>query len=334
MVTSDLARPLVRVHNGRMRCLVTGAAGFIGSHLCEALTAEGHSVRGVDSFTDLYPRACKEENLASLQRETRFELKEADLVEADCENLLREVDWVFHQAAHAGVRQSWGKKFRSYTEYNVLATQRLLEACRQKTLKKFLYASSSSIYGEAELCQTSEDAPPKPLSPYGVSKLAGEHLCYLYMRQFAVPTVALRYFTVYGPRQRPDMAFHRFIAALLDSQTLEIYGDGEQTRDFTYVSDVVKANLAATVSGQAGGVYNIGGGERASVNQVIQMLETLAGRPAKVHSLQREAGDVRHTWADVSRARQEIGFSPQVGLQEGLKRQFDWQAGRKRDAHR
>jgi UDP-glucose 4-epimerase len=232
------------------------------------------------------------------------------------------------------VRQSWGEKFRSYTDYNVLATQRLLEACRQKTPKKFLYASSSSIYGEAEISQTSEDAPPKPLSPYGVSKLAGEHLCYLYMRQFAVPTVALRYFTVYGPRQRPDMAFNRFIAALLDNRALEVYGDGEQTRDFTYVSDVVKANLSAAVSGQTGRVYNIGGGERASVNQVIQTLETLAGRPAKVSSLQREAGDVRHTWADVSRAHQEIGFSPQVGLQEGLKRQFDWQAGRKQDAHR
>ena len=317
-----------------MRCLVTGAAGFIGSHLCEALTADGHFVLGVDCFKDHYPRALKEENLACLRQEPRFKLREVDLVQADCRDLLREVDWVFHQAAQAGVRQSWGREFRSYTEDNVLATQRLLEACREKGPKRFLYASSSSIYGERELCRTSEDTPPRPVSPYGVSKLAGEHLCYLYMRQFAVPTVVLRYFTVYGPRQRPDMAFHRFIAALLESELLEVYGDGEQTRDFTYVSDVVEANLAASGSGRIGGVYNIGGGERASLNEVLRILEALAGKPAKVRSLQREPGDVRHTWADGSRARREMGFSPQVGLREGLKRQFDWQAGRERDAHR
>jgi nucleoside-diphosphate-sugar epimerase len=325
---------MVRGPGGRMRCLVTGAAGFIGSHLSEALTAEGHFVLGVDSFKDPYPRALKEENLASLRREPRFELREADLVKTDCRELLQEIDWVFHQAAQAGVRQSWGREFRSYTEDNVLATQRLLEACRERMPKGFLYASSSSIYGETEVARTAEDAPPRPVSPYGVSKLAGEHLCYLYLRQFGVPTVILRYFTVYGPRQRPDMAFHRFIAALLDGETLEVYGDGEQTRDFTYVSDVVEANLAASTSGRIGGVYNIGGGERASLNQVLRMLEALAGRPANVRRLQREPGDVRHTWADASRARQEIGFSPRVGLREGLKRQFDWQAGRRRDAHR
>ncbi len=319
-----------------MRCLITGVAGFIGSHLAEALVAEGHEVLGLDCLTDYYPREIKEANLSGLRNEAAFEFIEGDMVRTPLAGLLRGVDWVFHQAAQAGIRASWGRLFQTYTDNNVLGTQHLLEAVREtcasgKEVRRVVLASSSSIYGEAEEAQTREDTAPRPISPYGVTKLAAEQLGYLYWKQFGLPVVSLRYFTVYGPRQRPDMAFNRFIEALLDDAPIEIYGDGGQTRDFTYVSDAVAANLAAAVSGGDGTVYNIGGGERASINRVVEILEGVSGRTAKRKYLDRQAGDVRHTWADVSRAGKDLGFSPRVGLNEGIRRQYEWQLRRKSD---
>ena len=314
-------------------CLVTGVAGFIGSHLAEGLLREGHRVVGIDSFTDYYPRAVKERNLASLLAQPCFFFREADLLDLDLMALLRDpgieggssVSWIFHSAAQPGVRKSWGTFFEVYTRDNVLATQRLLEACREQPVERFIYASSSSIYGDAQQMPTLEDATPLPISPYGVTKLAGEHLCRLYWRSAGVPVVSLRYFTVYGPRQRPDMAFHRFIRAMLLGQEILIYGDGEQTRDFSFVSDVVEANLLAAQRGQGGQVYNIGGGSRVSVNQVLRLLEQITERPARIRYLPPQAGDVRHTAADTSRARDWLGWTPAHDLSEGLAIQAIWQ---------
>lgn len=307
--------------------LVTGTAGFIGSHLAERLLAEGYTVVGVDCFTDYYPREVKQRNLAALLGQPGFTFLEGDLLALDLAQLLRDHDvrWVFHQAAQPGVRASWGTTFEIYSQHNVLATQRVLEACRTVPVERLVYASSSSIYGDAESLPTPEETMPRPISPYGVTKLAGEHLCWLYWRTAGVPTVSLRYFTVYGPRQRPDMAFHRFIAALLAGDTITIYGDGNQTRDFTFVADVVQANLLAARRGAGGQVFNIGGGTQASVKQVLAHLERLSGQPTQVRHLERQLGDARHTAASTIRAHQQLGWAPQVSLVDGLAAQLAWQ---------
>jgi UDP-glucose 4-epimerase len=304
--------------------LVTGAAGFIGSHLSERLVAEGHAVRGVDCFTDYYPRTDKEENLAGLRREPRFDLVEADLCEADIASLLGGVGTVFHQAAQAGVRRSWGKEFTAYTRNNVLATQRLLEACRQARPGRVVYASSSSVYGDSNDMPLREDSLPCPVSPYGVTKLAGEHLCRLYTVNHGIPTVSLRYFTVYGPRQRPDMAFHRFIRGMLEGDAIEIYGDGAQTRDFTFISDAADANLRALRGGVSGGVYNIGGGARTSVTAVLDLLEEIGGTKIRRVHQDVQKGDVRHTLADTTRAEADLGYVRRVALKEGLTQEYLW----------
>src|SRR5512139_2707601 len=232
-----------------MKALVTGAAGFIGSTLCDTLLAAGHDVVGIDCFIDYYPRALKERNLIAARSSPRFRFIEASLVDAPLADLLRGVDVVYHQAAQAGVRASWGDDFRIYSDNNVFATQRLLEASRASSLQKFVYASSSSIYGDTDDLPMRETSRPQPVSPYGVTKLAAEHLTWLYWRNYGLPTVSLRYFTVYGPRQRPDMGFHRFLRAALGDEAIALYGDGEQTRDFTFVSDAVEATIAAGLSG-------------------------------------------------------------------------------------
>jgi nucleoside-diphosphate-sugar epimerase len=307
-----------------MRVLVTGCAGFVGSHLSEALVARGHEVVGVDCFTDYYAREQKEDNLRRLRFEPRFTLHEADLATADLAPLVAGVDLVYHQAGQPGVRASWGDNFATYTINNVLATQRLLEAVKERPLKKFVYASSSSIYGDAEAYPTSETTLPKPVSPYGVTKLSAEQLVYLYWRNFGLPTVSLRYFTVYGPRQRPDMAFHRFIRAILADQPIQVFGDGEQTRDFTFVGDIVAANLAAGRCDAAGVVCNIGGGSRVSVNQVLATLARILDRPLHVRYAGTERGDVRHTSADTGMAAQLLGYAPQVDLERGLAAEAAW----------
>jgi nucleoside-diphosphate-sugar epimerase len=307
-----------------MKVLVTGAAGFIGSHLAERLVADGHEVVGVDRFLDYYPRAMKERNLEGLAREPRFRLVEENLASADLAPIVAGTDWVFHQAAQAGVRASWGRDFEIYTENNVLATQRLLEAARDARVSRFVYASSSSVYGDTTERPMREESLPRPVSPYGVSKLAAEHLCWLYWRSFGLPAVSLRYFTVYGPRQRPDMAFHRFLKAALTGETVTLYDDGTQTRDFTFVSDAVEANVAAATHGPAGAVYNVGGGSEVSLREVIETIRRITGRPLALREEARQKGDVRHTAADGSRAREGLGFRPEVGLEEGLGREWAW----------
>ena len=304
--------------------LVTGVAGFIGSHLAERLASEGHKVRGVDCFTDYYPRDDKEANLATLRGEPRFDFVEADLCEVDLPGLMRGIDTVFHQAAQAGVRRSWGKYFTTYTRNNVLATQRVLEACREAGVGRLVYASSSSIYGDSEDIPLREGSLPRPVSPYGVTKLAAEHLCGLYTVNYGVPTLSLRYFTVYGPRQRPDMAFHKFIRAMLEGRPVEIYGDGEQTRDFTFISDAIDANVRAMTQGSPGGVYNIGGGTRTSVNAVLDLLEEIGGRKIERSYQETQKGDVRHTLADTARAEKDLGYVRRIAIKEGLTQEYLW----------
>jgi len=308
-----------------VKALVTGVAGFIGSTLAEQLVAGGHDVVGIDCFLDYYPRELKERNLSGLSKNPRFRFVEESLVDADLGSLVSGVDWVFHQAAQAGVRSSWGEDFRIYSDNNVYATQRLLEACRGGALRKFVYASSSSIYGDTDDLPMRETSIPKPVSPYGVSKLAAEHLVWLYSKNFGLPTVSLRYFTVYGPRQRPDMAFHRFIRAAIEDKPIVLYGDGEQSRDFTFVADIVQANVSAAESEATGTVYNLGGGSRTTVNEVIDTIGRLVGRTVRVDRRETQKGDVRHTAADTSAARREIAFAPKVTLDEGLERQVAWQ---------
>ncbi len=308
-----------------MRCLVTGVAGFVGSHLAERLLTDGHEVCGIDSFADYYPRHLKENNIDNLWSWDSFSLVERDLLSVYLPPLLEDVDCVFHLAAQAGVRASWGNEFTRYVDCNVLATQRLLDAVVQaKHIRRFVYASSSSVYGDTTILPVAEDATPHPVSPYGVTKLAAEHLCTLYHQNFGVPTVSLRYFTVYGPRQRPDMAFHCFCKAIIEKQPIHIYGDGEQTRDFTYISDVVEANIRATTSSTAvGQIMNIAGGSRVTLAHVIQLLQEVSGSLISVTREREQHGDVRDTFADTERAEQVLGYQPSVTLREGLAHEFE-----------
>ena len=309
-----------------MRCLVTGVAGFVGSHLAERLLADGHDVCGIDAFIDYYPRQIKEKNLEGSRSWKRFTFTEGDLLDINLPPLLGGVDWIFHQAAQAGVRASWGHEFSRYVDCNVFATQRLLEAVLHvKSVKRFVYASSSSVYGDTTALPVTESVTPHPVSPYGVTKLAAEHLCALYQRNFGVPTVSLRYFTVYGPRQRPDMAFHRFCKAIIYHQPLSIYGDGEQTRDFTYISDVVEANVrAATADAAVGEEMNIAGGSHVTMHHVIQLLQEISGSPISATFEEKQHGDVRHTFADTKLAERLIGYHPLVSLREGLEKEFEY----------
>ncbi|HTI36941.1 MAG TPA: NAD-dependent epimerase/dehydratase family protein [Vicinamibacterales bacterium] len=307
-----------------MKALVTGAAGFIGSHLAGALLDRGAAVVAIDSFTDYYPRAIKESNVAANRGRPGFTFLEARIQDADLAALLDDVTHVFHLAAQAGVRKSWGRDFRTYTENNIEATQVLLEACVGRPIERFVHASSSSVYGDSASIPMREDALPRPVSPYGVTKLSAEQLGYLYYVNHRVPVVAMRYFTVYGPRQRPDMAFHRFIRAAIRDEELPLYGDGEQTRDFTFVTDAVAATIAASIRGVAGRSYNIGGGSRVSMNHVLEILERIAGHPLRVRREGTQKGDMRDTYADTSLARQDLAFAPSVSLEEGIKAEFQW----------
>ncbi|WAS91513.1 NAD-dependent epimerase/dehydratase family protein [Nannocystis punicea] len=310
-----------------MRCLVTGAAGFVGSHLSERLVELGHEVVGVDRLSDYYPLPYKQANLARLRREPRFRLEVADLARCPVEPLLADVDVVFHQAAQAGVRASWGASFQTYLDDNVLSTQRILEAVRRSpSVRKVVYASSSSVYGQTGVLPMRESSPTRPFSPYGVTKLAAEHLVELYRHNFGVPGASLRYFTVYGPRQRPDMGFHRFIEAALDGHAIEVYGDGLQTRDFTFIDDIVDANLRAAEADVVG-VFNIGGGARVTLRHVLETLQGLVGE-LRIDSHARAAGDVLDTWADTGAAA-AIGYAPRTCLHDGLAAQVAWHRERR-----
>ena len=300
-----------------MRYVVTGAAGFIGSHLAEALLADGHDVRALDCLTPYYDPRLKEENAAALDLE-RVDLAEDDLDFAGA-------DAVFHLAGQPGVR-SFGSVFPDYLRDNALATQRVLEAAAAAEVR-VVFASSSSVYGDAERFPTGEDVEPRPVSPYGVTKLACEHLARTYARSFGVDAVTLRYFTVYGPRQRPDMAFARMIGALGAGQPFELYGDGSRSREFTYVGDAVRATIAA-LEAPTGAVYNVGGGSEASMEEAIALLGRVTGRELRVERTQAAAGDMRRTAADTSRIRSELGWSPTTGLEDGLRLQWEWAAAR------
>ena len=307
-----------------MRLLITGAAGFIGSHLAETLLAQGHQVTGIDNFLDYYPRWMKEKNLEGVRTKPGFEFIEADLLETDLVSLMKRLEGVIHLAAQAGVRASWGENFRTYSDNNVLATQRLLEACRGEGIKKFIYASSSSLYGDTDDLPMREESILRPVSPYGVSKAAGEYLAYLYYKNFGLPTVALRFFTVYGPRQRPDMAFHRFFRAGMEGKPLVVWGDGEQSRDFTFISDIVQGCLRALEAGRDGGVYNIGGGTRRTLNEILEAMRRITGKPMEVNYQPVQKGDVRHTGASLEKIKKELGYNPQVSMKEGLELEWEW----------
>jgi UDP-glucuronate 4-epimerase len=307
-----------------MRALITGGAGFIGSHLSERLLSQGAEVLAIDCFTDYYPREIKERNIAALRGKAHYQFVEGDLNALDIDAHLEGITHVFHLAAQAGVRKSWGRDFRTYTTLNIDATQRLLEACVGKPIERVVYASSSSVYGDDVAMPMREDAMVQPVSPYGVTKLAAEHLCNLYHANHGVKATSLRYFTVYGPRQRPDMGFNRFFTAILEGRPLVQYGDGLQTRDFTFIADIVTATAAAAVRGVPGRVYNIGGGSRVSLRDVFEIIARVSGRPLKIDHQPAQKGDMRDTYADTSRARADLGFQPTVDLETGLGEMFRW----------
>lgn len=304
--------------------LITGVAGFIGSQTAERLLAEGYTVRGIDNFDPYYDRRIKERNLTALRDHDGFSFTELDLASDSLAAVLNGADYIFHLAARAGVRGSWGQDFETYTRPNLLGTQKLLEAVRGRDIERFVFASSSSVYGEGPGGPAAESAPRRPISPYGVTKLAGEGLIQAYHVNFEIPTVSLRYFTVYGPGQRPDMAFHRFIKAILQGGQVPVFGDGKQIRNYTYVSDVVTANLLAAQNGVPGAVYNIGGGEPAALDDVIAIMERLAGKSADLRFEARQPGDPRITAADISLAVRELGYAPMVKLETGLASMVGW----------
>ena len=310
-----------------MKSLITGVAGFIGSHLAERLLKLGHEVVGIDVFLDNYQRPLKENNLAAVLNHPAFVFLNQDILRADLRQLLQGVSYVFHLAGQPGVRSSWGTEFVRYSDNNIMATQMLLEAAKESQPVKFVYASTSSVYGDTDDLPMREEGQTRPVSPYGVSKLAAEHLCYLYWQAFKVPTVALRFFTVYGPRQRPDMAFHIFMRGLLRDEEIPLYDDGEQTRDFTYCSDIVDGVLRAGFYPGSGEVFNLGGGTETSLLNAVALIEKIAGRKTRLRRFDRQKGDVRHTRASIEAARAKLAYQPQVGLEAGLVRQWDWVKG-------
>lgn len=308
------------------KIIVTGAAGFIGSHLVDALLLEGYDVIGIDNFNDYYDPNLKKQNIYHATKKKNFQLISQDIQFLNWQLLLEDVSLVFHQAAQAGVRASWGNNFKAYVECNISSTQILLEAAiKAKHLEKFIFASTSSIYGESESLPTSELVPPKPISPYGITKLAAEQLGNLYYKNFGLPFVSLRYFSVYGTRQRPDMGFHKFFKAALNNEPITIYGDGRQTRDFTLVQDIVEANLAAAKSHDiVGEIINIGGGSRISLSQVLEQMEVIIKHSLQKNYIESSKGDARHTAADISKAQKLLNFYPKSSLLDGLTQEWDW----------
>lgn len=303
-----------------MKALVTGCAGFIGSTLTDRLLNDGYKVIGIDRFSDYYPRKTKEQNLSSAMRHHNFSFVEEDIIQME---KFPHVDYVFHLAAQAGVRSSWGKNFDVYTRDNIQATQRLLEYYKDQKIKKFVYSSSSSVYGDLELPMR-EDRMVQPVSPYGVTKLAAEHLCKLYWKNYGVPTISLRYFTIFGPRQRPDMAINKFVQAIMHGHEIPIYGNGMQTRDFTYVDDAIRANILSATSEIAGEIFNIGGGNCISVIDLVRAIEDLTGKTALFHYIERQKGDVKDTLADTGKAEKLLGWQARVTIDEGLERYVEW----------
>lgn len=310
-----------------MRVFITGAAGFVGSHLVEACLNRGWSVIACDSLTTYYSPAAKVRNAAAFSGHHRCDYHEQDILDLDLAQIMEEADIVFHLAAQAGVRASWGQSFDVYTQLNVTVLQRMLEAARATDLRKFVFVSSSSVYGDAETLPTSEDSILRPVSPYGATKALGEHLSYLYFRNYDVPVVMLRYFTVYGPRQRPDMAFHRAIEAALHGREFRLFGDGQQTRDFTFVADTIAGTIAAGLEGVPGSAYNLGGGSRVSMLEVLETIRQETGGLTVRHE-ESQRGDARDTAADISRAQADLAYAPKWDVASGLREQIAWHRSR------
>lgn len=304
-----------------MKALVTGAAGFIGSNLAETLLKKNYEVIGVDCFRDYYPRETKEKNLENLQKNENFKLIEADLSK-DTVKELENVEVVFHEAAQPGVRYSW-ENFENYLNDNILATQRLLETC--KTSKpRIVFASSSSVYGNTDQLPMNETSKLNPISPYGVTKVACEKLLYAYNKSFKIPAVLLRYFTVYGPRQRPDMAINIFTRKLLNNEKIEIFGSGEQTRDFTFIEDIVNGTIFAGESDLNFEILNIGGGSKIPLKELVQKLEKTTGAKADIIYKEEQRGDMKSTYADISKAKELLGYEPKTKIEDGLKKYVEW----------
>ncbi|MFD1957441.1 NAD-dependent epimerase/dehydratase family protein [Paenibacillus thailandensis] len=302
---------------------VTGCAGFVGSHLVHRLLEQGHEVTGVDFFLDNYPQWVKENNMKRFRDHPSFTWVQSDLDKMDLIQLLQGKDYLFHQAALPGVRSSWGKDFQLYVIHNISVTQKLLEAVKHTGIRKMIYASTSSVYGLTN-GPTQEDQKLSPFSPYGVSKLSGEQLCGLYFANYNVPVVMLRYFTVYGPGQRPDMAFHKFLKNMMENKEIIVYGDGKQTRDFTYIDDVVNANLLALEHGRNGEAYNIGGSSPVELIDVISLMGKITGKNPILKFEREQYGDPKHTWADIAKARAELSYDPSVSLEYGLQQEANY----------
>ena len=307
-----------------MNILVTGAAGFIGSQLCRALIQTEASVIGVDSFTDFYPRWMKEKNIRPLLNHPKFKFLSEDITRLDLKKELEKIQAIFHLAAQPGVRTSWGDDFSIYTKNNIDVTQRLLEAAKNLQLKKFIYASSSSVYGLSPQLPMRETQVLHPYSPYGVTKLAAEHLCFLYHNNYGIPCVSLRFFTVYGPGQRPDMAFHRFLKAIGEDKEIKFYGDGQQTRDFTYIDDIIKANISSITYGKPGETYNIGGGTQIKLIDIIPIFEKICQKKIKTRCQEEQKGDVHHTFANIEKAKKDLNYVPHISLEDGLREEWNW----------
>jgi nucleoside-diphosphate-sugar epimerase len=303
-----------------MKTLITGCAGFVGSHLTERLLKNGSEVIGIDCFSDYYDRELKEKNLEVSLKNDKFTFIEKDLLEMD---EYPNVDYVYHMAAQAGVRDSWGDNFRGYTSNNIEVTWKLLEFYKELDIKKFVYSSSSSVYGDAEL-PMNEKSRLRPVSPYGVTKLAAENLCYLYSKNYKIPTISLRFFTVYGPRQRPDMAINKFFSSILTGNEIVVYGDGEQRRDFTFIDDAVNAILMAAESRIVGDVFNVGGGSTISVNRLISEIEEITGKKARIMYIEKQKGDVENTEANLEKIETVLRWKPTISIRTGLKKYMDW----------
>jgi nucleoside-diphosphate-sugar epimerase len=312
------------VNGDDMKYMVTGAAGFIGSSLCERLLADGHKIVAVDCFTDYYDINLKKQNCAGFRDDPSCEFLEDDINNLDLDKLIKDQDGIYHLAAQAGVRASWGKSFDHYVHHNIQATQKLLEALKENGGPRMVYASSSSVYGDTDVLPAKETNRTRPRSPYGVSKLSCEALADLYLANFGVDAIGLRYFTVYGPRQRPDMAFHIFIKALLSGEKIVVYGDGKQSRDFTFIKDIVEGTIRCLERGQKGKVYNIGGGHRTELLETIEILAKLCGVKPDIVFQQTQKGDVRDTSADTSMLKNDTGFKPETKLEDGLQAEVDW----------
>ena len=304
---------------------MTGVAGFIGSSLAEKLLKENFKVVGIDCFTDYYSKNIKKKNLTNCLKNEHFTFIQKNILELDLEPIIKNSQCLFHQAAQPGVRASWGSQFDTYVKDNILVTQKILESAKEvKTLEKIVMASSSSVYGNQEGKMIEESTLTKPISPYGATKLAAENLGNLYAENFDLPVISLRYFTVYGPRQRPDMAFSKFIRSNISNKEIEVFGDGNQIRDFTYISDIVEANILSMNSSSKSGIFNIGGGSTHSVNQILEMIKNITGNENIIKFKPKQNGDVFKTESDIEKARKNLNYSPKIDIKKGLENQFQW----------